>query len=263
MKLQKLILATALGLCSVGAFADWQPYVGGGVGVTSGVFTTNINNPALLSNAPGGSGYTDSTKGPYNFSNTSNMMTPEIQFGISNQYNKFYLGFEASLQYNSLTSTSHSITDTVTTGPLTAAIFNSQVVSTLHWNSSLTTQLGYFVTQNLMPYAKVGVTAAQGNVAENINAMAGSSAPSTGLAASTQAYPWMVGPTVSLGAQYTLTQHLRAFGQVNYTYLWGSASPGLSYTPVGNQWVNLTSAAPKQKYTYSAWTLEVGTNYYF
>jgi opacity protein-like surface antigen len=268
MKLQKFILAAALGICSISAFADWQPYVGAGLGLTSSSFNTNIPNPALLSQAGPNSngGWIDSNPNNYNFLAQATTVTPEIHLGIANQYNKFYLGFEGSVQYNNNWATSNTVNDVVTTVTNPTAVFNSKVVSSLQWNTSLTTQLGYFVTPDVMPYAKIGITAAQGDVSESINSEAiPQVAPVGGIAASTHASPWMFGPTISLGVQYTITQHLRGFAQGNYTYLWGNASPQLSYNnTVMQQWIaNPIATAPRQNYTYSAWTFEIGTNYYF
>lgn len=261
MKLQKIILAAALGLCSIGAFANWQPYVGGDFGVINSTFSTNINNPALMSNTSGS--ITDSVKGPYNFHSKADTASPEIQFGIANQYDKIYLGFGASVQYTNNIASSNTISDVVINNSTQIATLNSQITSSLHWNTSLTTQLGYFITPNFMPYAKVGLTIGQGDVTENINNIY-TGFNTQGLIASSHATPLMLGPTASIGAQYTITQHIRGFAEANYSYLWGSATPNLNMTALGTTAFGvLYGGAPHQKYTYSAWTLKIGANYFF
>ena len=265
MKLAKIILAAALGLSAASAFADWQPYVGLGVGFLDGGFATQVSTPPLYNKYYPGTNLKDSNSGAYNFSINSGQLSPTFQVGISNQYNKIYVGFEASLWYNNNTYTSNTINDNVyTSGGVFLNSADNQVISNLHYNGSLTTQLGYFITPNFMPYVKLGVAAAKAGVTYNFNDIPDSSSSASGTLFYTFAHPWMFGPTASLGGQYSFTQNLRGFAEVNYVKMWGSATPSGNITAYGSGFpINGPVTPFKQNYTFTSWTAEIGTNYYF
>lgn len=268
MNLKKLILAAGLSLSSFCAFANWQPYVGVGVGAVDGTFATEVSNPPFYLNYynSGGAALIDTNSGAYHFSNTSSrLISPALQIGIANQFNKIYVGFEGSIQYDGSSYSSNQIIDSIYSqgGALLGSVGN-RVVSNVNWIGSLSTQLGYFVSQNMMPYVKLGVTTTHASVNYYFDDVPDTGSPLAGNVAYSNAAPWLFGPTVSLGTQYSFTKHLRGFAEINYNRLWGSATPVMNMTQYNQSVFGLSQIDPfKQNYTFSSWSIEIGSNYYF
>jgi opacity protein-like surface antigen len=207
MNLKKFIIATALSVSAISAFANWQPYISVDAALSQGTYANNINNPYQYSNDHIG---TSNPKPPYNFKATVTQVLPGMRIGISNQYNKIYLGFEADIAYDHSTYTTNSIVENLT-GPIVNS-FQNNMSATLYWQGALVTQLGYFITQQLMPYARVGLAATQvTNHFTYVDLPGGTGGnPSAFDAMYANNRAWLFGPTVGLGAQYSLTPHIYA-----------------------------------------------------
>lgn len=264
MKLGRLILAAAIGLCSTSAFANWQPYVDVYGGVSAGTFFDNVTNPFIYANIS--PVYTSTNSAPYRFSSNVTTGIPGVRLGIANQYNKFYLGFDVNAYYDNSTYTSSSIYEVVSQvrDPTAISIFGNQVITNINWHFALETQLGYLLTSKLMPYTRLGIAGARAS-SNYISTDYTSEAQPFTVFYSNNNY-WMFGPEIGLGVQYAFTPHIRTFAEVDYTYL---MTPNTVTSPTAPQTAQAIirdgkiSTNLNQKFSFSSWTSVVGLGYYF
>lgn len=259
MKLGKLILTAILGLSSTFAFANWQPYVDIYGGISGGTFYDNVDNPFIYANYGYNSrAFATTNKGPYHFSSNVTSGIPGLRLGIANQYNKFYLGFDTNVYYDKNVYTTSAINEyDASTVDRINFTYSNIVNATLNWHFALESQLGYFVTPKLMPYARLGLAGARATTNYSMTDL------NTGNNVfNANNHSWLFGPEFGIGAQYSLNKHLRTFAEVDYTYLIssGNVTSNTTQTRHSDGVINYTF---NQDLDFAAWTGVAGLGFYF
>jgi hypothetical protein len=270
MKLAKVILSALLGLSAVSTFGNWQPFVGINASLLQGTATDTVNDPYFFPDSfPADTGFviTSSTT-PYHFNGSMTQVAPGFTVGVANRYsNNFYLGFDANVLYDGSTYTATNINETDNLGGVNNYFIN-KVNSTLKWQYTFETQLGYFATPNFMPYVKLGITTARDstNYEYYFNGLSNGLNYQNYLVFNSNGHTLLWGPKVAIGGQYSINQHVRAFFEVDYTHLSGSMTPTpIMATLQGTQSLGIASPVTpfKENLRFNSWAATAGLNYYF
>lgn len=256
MKIKSLALACAIAL-PVFASADWQPYVGIGGGLQYFTQSSSITNTYNV--------YTlQQLNYPFTFNNDHRGGVLNVFAGIGNTFNNnVYTALELNVFYNPATYTSSTYYYNYNLPAPSTLYGNSYMTSSMPWHFDLSGILGYRLTQNWMPYVRLGVDV--GDFQENYALYnTGTANTGTPLTAQTHVSSTLFGGTIGLGSRYDINEHWFVSAEGDYTRFLNNNPSTPSWYLDSQDQPYLVSNTPYQYHFQTAlWTLLARVGYQF
>lgn len=241
MNLKFFALATAIALPAT-LHADWQPYVGLGVGGENlSVNSTLANTPLFSLTAPQQYTIGSST---YNASITHPMYN--INLGIGNVFpNHLYLATELNANYfdGNIQTTGLTQTFPITNSP--PYVFSNVLTAYMRWTFELDQLIGYQLSNGLIPYAKVGLITGS-LTTDYIQNVTPDFVPPYGVPnVDMKTHQQLWGGVIGLGVRYPLSQHWQVGIEADYAKMANVTETNYGY------WQGWYDTGTNQPFTFS------------